>query len=418
MLAQESRLKQKQLQDEIEAKETLLANEANLSEREKLNNELVSLRQRLASEQNQYTLASTEAINNMLDYQKQATGIYTQQLTWYFDHLKEYQGQIDTFAQSMGEGVFGSKEDRQQAAKDLLSSVLTTSKNVLQIWLTQLATRRLVDEMEVKQTEATEMRKRAIKLQSMIEDGTYAITGLTIDAAKAEASTLLSSAEATGKEVAKKGLIGLAVGAAISAALSALLGLALGKVNQAKSEIASATGARGGRLSTGMLTYAEGNYPVLGNDGKVYDAKYEGAGMKTGIYRGGAHFGIFSEKKPEAIIDGDTTQRLIMNHPEIWKAIVTLSRTGKLERGMRTFASGNIEQLAKQMEDSVSPTAATASVDMIQMQSTLDRNSQVMAQLVQVLAGGIKANINMYGEDGMYKNLKKAEKFASVRKYK
>lgn len=418
LLAQESRLKQKQLQDEIEAKETLLANEANLSEREKLNNELVSLRQRLASEQNQYTLASTEAINNMLDYQKQATGIYTQQLTWYFDHLKEYQGQIDTFAQSMGEGVFGSKEDRQQAAKDLLSSVLTTSKNVLQIWLTQLATRRLVDEMEVKQTEATEMRKRAIKLQSMIEDGTYAITGLTIDAAKAEASTLLSSAEATGKEVAKKGLIGLAVGAAISAALSALLGLALGKVNQAKSEIASATGARGGRLSTGMLTYAEGNYPVLGNDGKVYDAKYEGAGMKTGIYRGGAHFGIFSEKKPEAIIDGDTTQRLIMNHPEIWKAIVTLSRTGKLERGMRTFASGNIEQLAKQMEDSVSPTAATASVDMIQMQSTLDRNSQVMAQLVQVLAGGIKANINMYGEDGMYKNLKKAEKFASVRKYK
>lgn len=418
LLAQESQLKQKQLQDEIEAKERLLANESVMSEREKLNNELISLRQRLASEQNQYTLASTEAINNMLDYQKQATGIYTQQLTWYFDHLKDYQGQIDTFAQSMGEGIFGSKEDRQQAAKDLLSSVLTTSKNLLQVWLTQLATRKLVDEMEVKQTEATEMRKRAIKLQSMIQDGTIAITGLTVDAAKAEASTLLSSAEATGKEVAKKGLIGLAIGAAISAALSALLGVALGKVNQAKAEIASTTGAGSGRLATGMLTYKDGRYPTLGNDGVVYDAKYEGANMKTGIYRGGAHFGIFSEKKPEAIIDGDTTQRLIMNHPDIWKAIVTLSKTGRLEHGMRTFASGNIDQLAKQVEGMEASPATTGNADMIQMQATLERNSQVMAQLMQVLAGGIKANINMYGEDGMYKNMKKAEKFASVRKYK
>ena len=418
LLAQESQLKQKQLQNEIEAKERLLANESVMSEREKLNNELIFLRQRLASEQNQYTLASTEAINNMLDYQKQATGIYTQQLTWYFDHLKDYQGQIDTFAQSMGEGIFGSKEDRQQAAKDLLSSVLTTSKNLLQVWLTQLATRRLIDDMEVKQTEATEMRKRAIKLQSMIQDGTIAITGLTVDAAKAEASTLLSSAEATGKEVAKKGLIGLAIGAAISAALSALLGAALGKVNQAKAEIASTTGAGSGRLATGMLTYADGNYPVLGNDGNVYNAKYEGANMKTGIYRGGAHFGIFSEKKPEAIIDGDTTQRLIMNHPDIWKAIVTLSKTGRLEHGMRTFASGNIDQLAKQVEGLEASPATTGNADMIQMQATMAATQQALAQLTQVLAGGIKANINMYGEDGMYKNMKKAEKFASVRKYK
>ena len=140
--------------------------------------------------------------------------------------------------------------------------------------------------------------------------------------------------------------------------------------------------------------------------------------MKTGIYRGGAHFGIFSEKKPEAIIDGDTTQRLIMNHPDIWKAIVTLSKTGRLEHGMRTFASGNIDQLAKQVEGLEASSATTGNADMIQMQATLERNSQVMAQLMQVLAGGIKANINMYGEDGMYKSMKKAEKFASVRKYK
>ena len=84
------------------------------------------------------------------------------------------------------------------------------------------------------------------------------------------------------------------------------------------------TGSTGTRnLSTGMLTYAKGNYPVLGDDGKVYDAKYEGAGMKTGIYGGGAHFGIFSEKQPEMIVDGKTIYENedLVQYPGIWAAI-------------------------------------------------------------------------------------------------
>ena len=229
-----------------------------------------------------------------------------------------------------------------------------------------------------------------------------------------------SGGRTIGKEVAKKGLIGLAIGAAISAALSALLGAAIGRVNKAKSEVAAATGAGGGRLATGMLTYAEGNYPVLGNDGNVYNAKYEGSGMKTGIYRGGAHFGIFSEKKPEAIIDGDTTQRLIMNHPDIWKAIVTLSKNGRLDSGMgmRTFATGNINDLARQAQDMEASATTDNSAQMAEMQATMAATQQALAQLTQVLAGGIKANINMYGEDGMYKSMKKAEKYAGRVGYK
>ena len=246
------------------------------------------------------------------------------------------------------------------------------------------------------------------------------IAGMTADAAIAEAEVTADAAKATAKEAAKKGLIGLAVGAAISAALSLLLGAALGKINKAKSEVAAATGASSGRLATGMLTYAEGNYPVLGNDGNVYNAKYEGSGMKTGIYRGGAHFGIFSEKKPEAIIDGDTTQRLIMNHPDIWKAIVTLSKNGRLDSGMgmRTFATGNINDLARQAQDMEASATTDNSAQMAEMQATMAATQQALAQLTQVLAGGIKANINMYGEDGMYKSMKKAEKYAGRVGYK
>ena len=420
LLAQETIAKQDMLRQDIEAAERRMALEADETKRRKIQDQINQLKLELESEQNAFVIASNESINKMLELQADATDKYINKFSVYFSYLKEYQDGIDTFAQSMGEGIYGSKEDRQQAAKDLLVSVATTSKNLLQMWLTQLATRRLIDDMEVEQTRATEMRKQAIKLQSLVQDGTLAIGSLEAQAAIAQAENLMDISRGIGKEVAKKGLIGLAIGAAISAALSALLGAAMGGVNKAKSEVAAATGANTGRLATGMLTYAEGNYPVLGNDGNVYNAKYEGSGMKTGIYRGGAHFGIFSEKKPEAIIDGDTTQRLIMNHPDIWKAIVTLSKNGRLDSGMgmRTFATGNINDLARQAQDMEASATTDNSVQMAEMQATMAATQQALAQLTQVLAGGIKANINMYGEDGMYKSMKKAEKYAGRVGYK
>ena len=420
LLAQETIAKQDMLRQDIEAAERRMALEADETKRRKIQDQINQLKLELESEQNAFVIASNESINKMLELQANATDKYINNFTHYFSYLKEYQDGIDTFAQSMGEGIYGSKEDRQQAAKDLLVSVATTSKNLLQMWLTQLATRRLIDDMEVEQTRATEMRKQAIKLQSLVQDGTLAIGSLEAQAAITQAENLMDISRGIGKEVAKKGLIGLAIGAAISAALSALLGAAMGGVNKAKSEVAAATGANTGRLATGMLTYAEGNYPVLGNDGNVYNAKYEGSGMKTGIYRGGAHFGIFSEKKPEAIIDGDTTQRLIMNHPDIWKAIVTLSKNGRLDSGMgmRTFATGNINDLARQAQDMEASATTDNSAQMAEMQATMAATQQALAQLTQVLAGGIKANINMYGEDGMYKSMKKAEKYAGRVGYK
>ena len=418
LLSEETIAKQNMIRQDINNAKRRLAFEQDEDKRREINEEILKLKQKLSTEQNAYVIASEESINKMLELQAAASEKYINKFTVFFDHLKGFQDGIDSFAQSMGEGIYGSKEDRQQAARDLLISVATTSKEMLQMWLTQLATRRLIDNMEVEQTRATEMRKQAIKLQSLVMDGTLAIGSLEAQEAIAKAENLLDSSRAIGKEVAKKGLIGLVIGAGISAALSALLGAAIGRVNKSKAEVTKATGANAGKLATGMLTYAEGNYPVLGNDGQVYNAKYEGDNIKTGIYRGGAHFGIFSEKKPEAIIDGDTTQRLIMNHPEIWRAIVTLSKTGRIgNSGMQTFASGNINDLAKQV--AVQEQAqAQPSAEMMQMQATMVATQHALSQLTQVLAGGIHANINMYGDDGVYKSMKKAERFAVKRGYK
>ena len=420
LLAQETIAKQDMLRQDIEAAERRMALEADETKRRKIQDQIKQLKLELESEQNAFAIASNESINKMLELQADATDKYINKFSVYFSYLKEYQDGIDTFAQSMGEGIYGSKEDRQQAAKDLLVSVATTSKNLLQMWLTQLATRRLIDDMEVEQTRATEMRKQAIKLQSLVQDGTLAIGSLEAQAAIAQAENLMDISRGIGKEVATKGLIGLAIGAAISAALSALLGAAIGRVNKAKSEVAAATGAGGGRLATGMLTYAEGNYPVLGNDGNVYNAKYEGSGMKTGIYRGGAHFGIFSEKKPEAIIDGDTTQRLIMNHPDIWKAIVTLSKNGRLDSGMgmRTFATGNINDLARQAQEMEASATTDNNVQYEMMQEMRALMSANLAIMNKLAIEGVHSNINMYGDDGLYKSMKKAEKYAGRVGYK
>lgn len=337
----------------------------------------------------------------ILENQKNAADRYMAIEQRKVQEAKKYTDAIIEFSGQMGEAAFGEVEDRKEAGKQLIKTLLTTLKDWIQVKTTELV------------------------MQQLFSDQSTAISGqqvgkeLGMTASKTSADIAAGTASATAKEAGSKGFIGLAVGAAIGAALSALLGLALGAINKSKTEVQSISGT-GGRLATGMLTYAEGNYPVLGNDGNVYNAKYEGSGMKTGIYRGGAHFGIFSEKKPEAIIDGDTTQRLIMNHPDIWKAIVTLSKNGRLDSGMgmRTFATGNINDLARQAQDMEASATTDNSAQMAQMQATLDRNSQVMAQLMQVLAGGIKANINMYGEDGMYKSMKKAEKYAGRVGYK
>ena len=418
LLKEEQNVKMQSLQDDLKAAEKRKADAATTEAQKEAELEIASIRREIAAQTASYNIAISESSEKMLELQRDATGKYQEQMTRHMDTFQEYSGQLDDFALAMGKGIYGSKEDRQQAARDLLSSVATTTKNVIQQWLMEVTMKKLIDEQELANERYKQAQLQMMRVQSLASTGATMIGEMEAGAALSAAQIELNSAEAASKEAAKKGWIGLAIGAAISVALSALLGAALGRINKAKGEVAAATGASTGRLATGMLTYAEGNYPVLGNDGQVYNAKYEGAGMKTGIYDGGAHFGIFSEKKPEAIIDGDTTQRLILNHPDIWQSIVTLSKTGRLDRGMRTFASGNINELARTAQEADATATAQNNEQMLQMQATMAATQAAVMQLTQVLNQGIHAKIDMYGDGGMYKSMKKAESFASKRGYR
>ena len=246
----------------------------------------------------------------------------------------------------------------------------------------------------------------------MAEDKRRAIEEVSLEGKKTTLSIFLNALTGQSKEHSK-GLSGLVTGAIIFAATMALQAFAKSAIANMFPEAASGSTANR-KLSTGMLTYAEGNYPVLGNDGKVYDAKYEGAGMKTGIYGGGAHFGIFSEKQPEMIVDGKTTQKLILNYPYIYDAITTIAKNGRLVNAMPTFASGDypagMNRIAQVEAVDIS---GGSNEDMIQMRATMEETREVNRQLLAILSSGrIVAHL-----DGLetHRQQKKNERFLNRR---
>ena len=222
--------------------------------------------------------------------------------------------------------------------------------------------------------------------------------------------------------------------AAMTALLGGLMAMAVSSVSKSKSQISSVTGASAsaGRLSTGMLTYAEGNvneltdpasltpgrqYNVDGADGKTYRARYMGKGAKTHITNG-PEFHLVGEAGREAIIDAKTTRLLQMNETGIWRDIQTLYNGGSISGlstrrrrgGVRAFADGNIGEF-EEMADGGGLTAeggADMGFDPAALQASLDRNSEVQELLLERLQHPLTvAGTGPNGVVAMYDKLKK-----------
>jgi hypothetical protein len=210
-----------------------------------------------------------------------------------------------------------------------------------------------------------------------------------------------------------------------TALIGGLLGVATSKIAKSKSQIAQATGASAasaGKLTTGMLTYAEGNvneftdpasltpgrsYNVDAADGKTYRAKYTGTAPKTHLTNG-PEFHLVGEAGREAIIDARTTRLMQTDDTGIWHAIQTLYNGGRVGnsrtrrgRGMAAFADGNVEEF----EDAMSGNGVAAhgngglsTEQMAAFQSSLDRNNEL---LERALADGIHARFDVYGKGGL-----------------
>ena len=305
----------------------------------------------------------------------------------------------------MGEAAFSEVSDRKEAAKQLLQTMMKLTKDLIMQKVQELVMKKALNAQEVAQESATSATITAVH-------GSQAITDLTVQGAKTAADVSAGTASGAAKIIGELGWWGIPLIAVISAALSALMGLAMGKLNKSKQEVAAATGVSSskGRVAAGMLTYAEGDYPVLGNDGQIYNARYQKE-LKTGVYGGGAHFGIFSEKKPEMIVDGDTTQKLILNYPHIYDSILTIARHGQLKSAaMPTFASGSYPSMPAQASQAAQQ-AGDSGMSAAEMSQVLTGVTDAVNALTQRLNQPISATVDPYGRKGAVNQLSKASKF-------
>lgn len=356
-----------------------------------------------------FLMAQKEAYDNYIAAREEQSSKELEITESKLSTLKNYTDAVVDFSEQMGEAAFAEVDDRKQAAKMLLQTAMKLTKDLIMQKITELLMKKTLGDQEVAQEAATSATVTAIH-------GSQAITDMTVEGAKTAGDVTSGIARGSAKTIGDLGWWGIPLIAVISAALSALMGLAMGKLNKAKQDVAAATGVSSskGRVAAGMLTYAEGDYPVLGNDGQIYNARYQKE-LKTGVYGGGAHFGIFSEKKPEMIVDGDTTQKLILNYPHIYDSILTIARHGQLKSAaMPTFASGSYPSMPAQITQ-----VASGTTDMTmqneQMTQMLGSVAEALSTLNERLSKPISATVDPYGSKGAVNQLNKASNFMTKR---
>ena len=258
--------------------------------------------------------------------------------------------------------------------------------------------------------------------------GNAAISMLEVEISKASAKAATDSPGVLGTLWKQLGWAAAPVFAIFTGLLGGLMGMATSKIAKSKSQIAAVTGSSvgAGRLSTGMLTYAEGNvneftdpaaltpgrqYNVDAADGRTYRARYMGRNPRTHITNG-PEFHLSGEKGREMIIDAGTTRQITMNETEIWHAIQTLSAGRRVSsrrhrRGVSSFAEGNIEDFV----DSVEKTdTEETKLNIDAMRTSLDRNSAVQEALLERLSQPIQAKFDVFGKGGLIDSYDKGKR--------
>ena len=330
------------------------------------------------------------------------------------NYISRYQKMAEvttTYGTMIGDGFGRMLAGEEDAGKQLIKNLLTETIQMASQFAQRLILQNFFGE-QMQQIRATQNAKQlaAAYATAMAEVG--------IETNKMAAIEAIAAGEITAQSMAQPDSIvtwggsGAARAAVIIGLVAAATAAALALVNSMFPESNVKSSSTNRRLSTGMLTYAEGNYPVLGNDGKVYDAKYEGSGMKTGIYGGGAHFGIFSEKQPEMIVDGKTTQKLILNYPYIYDAITTIAKNGRLVNAMPTFASGDYPAGMQRISQVEAVDVSEAGSQMAMIQQELAQSREINRRLLDAIEGGIVAHL-----DGLeyHRQQKKNQRFLEKR---
>lgn len=275
--------------------------------------------------------------------------------------------------------------------------------------------------------EGSEDQKQITKIgQDVMLAGTEQVLATTISAKKktddeavkseadsTEARMNLSLAGAVAKCFDFLGPIAGPIAAAVVTAT--LNGLLQWAISSAFSKKSSSNKKSNMKVTSGMLTYDSGNVqdlrPFVGNDGSLYWATednkpHDGVNLLTRPTATtiNGHPSLVAENGPELVIGRETTQAMMMNNPQLLKALVNYDRNYS---GRRAYDNGNVAE--------TSPTVvagASVSDEMVSVQANTNvALLQAVNALLQRLEQPIEAKIDMYGRGKLYDSMTKANQF-------
>lgn len=367
--------------------------------------------------------ARKSIMTEQANYAKKLTGDMFEQ----YNSLLTFMGPLQTFGESVGDAFATMTEDAAEGRKALKTAL----KQMIKSFATN--TLQMISQQQIDRAQTTAHYTQLLlmqqafgtaKVEGEAATGAALLTTKTVnnqteeqlEVAHQEAMAALRSAGIFGWCVSTLGPIaGPIAYAAMMATLMGLLNFAISKIGGSdKSKNETAKG-KNTKVVSGMLTYDSGNVqdlrPFVGNDGSLYWATeenkpHDGVSLLTRPTATtiNGHPSLVAENGPELVIGRETTQAMMMNNPQLLKALVNYDRNYS---GRRAYDTGNIAE--------TSPTvAAGASVsdEMVSYQaSTNVALLQAVNTLLQRLEQPIEAKIDMYGRGKLYDSMTKANQF-------
>lgn len=295
--------------------------------------------------------------------------------------VKDQEKAVEKGQKNMTQTTKEGSEDQQQITKIGQDVMLAGTEQVL---ATTIAAKKKTDDEAVK-SEA---------------DSTEARVNLSLAGAVAKCFDFLGP------------IAGPIAAAVVTATLNGLLQWA---ISSAFSKKSSSNKKSNMKVTSGMLTYDFGNVqdlrPFVGNDGSLYWATednkpHDGVNLLTRPTATtiNGHPSLVAENGPELVIGRETTQAMMMNNPQLLKALVNYDRNYS---GRRAYDAGNIAETSP-------TTAAGASVSDEMVSAQANTNVallQAVNTLLQRLEQPIEAKIDMYGRGKLYDSMTKANQF-------
>ena len=357
------------------------------------------------------------------NYAKKLTGDMFEQ----YNSLLTFMGPLQTFGESVGDAFATMAENAAEGRKALKTAL----KQMIKSFATN--TLQMISQQQIDRAQTTAHYTQLLlmqqafgtaKVEGEAATGAALLTAKTVnnqteeqlEVAHQKVMAALRSAGIFGWCVSTLGPIaGPIAYSAMMAILMGLLNFAISKVGGSdKSKNETAKG-KNTKVVSGMLTYDSGNVqdlrPFVGNDGSLYWATednkpHNGVSLLTHPTATtiNGHPSLVAENGPELVIGRETTQAMMMNNPQLLKALVNYDRNYS---GRRAYDAGNIAE--------TSPTVSTgASVSdelTIAQANTNIALLQAVNTLLQRLEQPIEAKIDMYGRGKLYDSMTRANQF-------